>query len=65
MGEITLPTKTLDDIRKGVQLTKDLDKFLNKSELAGIDVREKRQKVATDRAKLMKLKQSFYPNETL
>jgi len=63
--EIKLPPKTLDDIRQGVKLSKQLDKFLNKAELAGVDVREKRQKIATDRERLMKLKQSFYPNETL
>jgi len=65
MPEIQLPPKTLDDIRRGVALSKELDKFLNKAEVGGMDVREKRTKVANDRAKLMKLKQSFYPNESL
>ena len=53
MADITLPPRTLDDIRKGVNLTKELDKFLNRAELGGIDVREKRQKNSTDRAQLM------------
>lgn len=65
MAEIELPPKTLDDIRKGIDLSKAMDRFLNKAELGGIDVREKRQKVANDRAQLMKMKQAFYPNEPL
>jgi len=63
--EIKLPPKTLDQIRSGVALSKSLDRFLNKAEVAGVDVREKRQKIANDREKLMKLKQSFFPNESL
>ena len=60
--EIKLPPKTLDDINEGLDLSKEMDRFLNKAELAGADVREKRQKTANDRSQLLKIKQNFFPN---
>jgi hypothetical protein len=59
--EIKLPPEHKERMKHGIESTYALEKFLNRAQLAGIDVKHLQDQNVADRNKLTQLKSAFFP----
>ena len=62
MPKVDLPPERKKQVEDAIQLSYDLDDFLNRSAAAGYDVSKMKEENAKTRQQLNKTKQAFFPN---
>jgi len=65
MAEIKLPDDTLEKLRIAKAAIVDAKQFFNKAEAAGFNVAENRRVLNEQETKINRVKQGFFPNESI
>ena len=64
-NDIQLPPQTFDSLKKANENIKGVKKFLVKAKLAGLDVGSAEKTIKDQETKVRKMRDGFFPGQTL